>query len=457
VLLPARFAAATSWLGFAALAVTMVTFDAATPFPSFTAALPVVATLVIIASGAPALRLAPTRLLALRPVQFIGDVSYGTYLWHWPLIILVPYAVGDALPTTGLIALLGVSIALGWLSKTFVEDPIRTRSWLAGSKSGWSLAATAVGMIMVVGAALPLASHKITPPAAPADATDGPCYGALAMAQPDCGPPEEVALTAPLSSFSLDLPPADVLECELATPAGDFRRCDFNDAESSGPRVALVGDSHATRWVEPLREVLAEENGGLSTFLVSGCASITRQTTGSAWGFDPAYAEQCRSTSERMLETVAADPDIETIVLTNRTRLYVTDNVDFRPLAVDMVSESIDFLQTAGKRVVILKDPPEMNAVPPQGGGSAADCLTKADAPSECSIPRAAAQFADPLALAAQQQGVGVVSVDDLMCDAERCMSRIGGVVVYSDDNHLTRSFAMSLVTPLRERFALSR
>jgi hypothetical protein len=277
------------------------------------------------------------------------------------------------------------------------------------------------------------------------------------MTQPGCGPPEEVPLSAPLSSFSLDLPPADVLECELTTPAGDFRRCDFDDEQAGGPRIALVGDSHATRWVEPLRDVVAQERGSLSTFLVSGCASVTKETTGSAWGFEPAYAEQCRSTSERMLQTVAADPDLETVLLTDRTRLYVTENPDYHPLTVDMVSATIDYLEAAGKHVLVLKDPPEMNAVPPQGGGSAADCLANAASPSECSLPRAAADFDDPLTRAAEERGVGVVSVDDLLCDTERCMAQIGGVVVYSDDNHLTRSFAMSLVVPLRERLALTR
>ena len=42
-------------------------------------------------------RWAPRRLLALRPVQFVGDISYSIYLWHWPLLILAPFVVARAL------------------------------------------------------------------------------------------------------------------------------------------------------------------------------------------------------------------------------------------------------------------------------------------------------------------------------------------------------------------------
>ncbi|WP_291870059.1 acyltransferase family protein [Bradyrhizobium sp.] len=71
------------------------------------------------------------RLLSLRPVVFIGLISYSLYLWHWPLIVfqrtdafLLPQASGIA---TGMM-LIAVSIVVAWLSWKFVEMPFRSKA-----------------------------------------------------------------------------------------------------------------------------------------------------------------------------------------------------------------------------------------------------------------------------------------------------------------------------------------
>jgi hypothetical protein len=56
------------------------------------------------------------------------------------------------------------------------------------------------------------------------------------------------------------------------------------------------------------------------------------------------------------------------------------------------------------------------------------------------------------MAAAATLTGATALDLDDVFCTAQRCLSQIGGVVVYSDDNHMSRSFALSLVETLAER-----
>ena len=49
--------------------------------------------------GRPAL--GPHRLWSNRPVQWLGDVSYSVYLWHWPAIVIAPFALGTDHVTVG--------------------------------------------------------------------------------------------------------------------------------------------------------------------------------------------------------------------------------------------------------------------------------------------------------------------------------------------------------------------
>jgi peptidoglycan/LPS O-acetylase OafA/YrhL len=71
------------------------------------------------------------RLLSLRPVAFVGLISYSLYLWHWPLIVF-QRTDGLLLPgSSGVmtkLALTAVAIGIAWLSWKFVEMPFRSKA-----------------------------------------------------------------------------------------------------------------------------------------------------------------------------------------------------------------------------------------------------------------------------------------------------------------------------------------
>ena len=448
-----RPAAAASWLGFAVIGATMVLYDATTPFPSFTAALPVLATVLVIAAGTPSVAAAPTRLLALRPVQFVGDVSYGVYLWHWPLIVLLPYITGHRISTWEALAVLCASLLLGWASKTLVEDPVRALPWFARGAARRSLLSTLAAMTAVTALALPLALATVPPPPTTAAKPDA-CWGASAMTDPSCGPADRVPMAAPVASFAADLPTEEVQACEITVELASHRRCDLVDAQST-TRVALVGDSHATRWVEAFERAAESEGWGLSTFLVSGCPLVSAAPIGGPWGFDPVGGELCPQPTAAVLDALASDPSITDVVLTNRTRLYVSDDPADHPLSAEAVEATIRTLQQAGKNVIVLADPPEVRGTPELGAPGAIDCLATPSA-RDCDLPRAAADFADPMRTAADRAAAPTIDMTDLFCTPDRCLWRIGGLVVYTDDNHLTRSFAASLAPTLTERLRAS-
>lgn len=443
-------AAASSWAGFALLAVAMFLFTGATPFPSYTALLPVLGTVLVVVAGAPRTRWAPTRLFSVRPVQFVGDVSYGVYLWHWPLIVLLPYALLAPLNTWQSVAVGAVSIALGWASKVFIEDPVRSHRWLASARPRRSLVAAGGGMLVVMAMSLPLALSTVPPPPQ-VPATLPACWGATTMSDPQCGGPSVAPLRAPAPSFASDLPTAEVAACELTVELVTYRRCDLRTPDADKDRtIALVGDSHATRWVETFERATGEKGWGLSTFLVSGCPLVSLEPLGSAWGYDPVGAQLCPQPTRAVIDEIVADPAITDVVLTNRTRLYVSDDPADHPLTPDAVAATIRTLQGAGKRVIVLVDHPETARIPVQGGAGAPDCLTVRDA-QECAMPRSDADFEDPMRAAAVETDADLLDLTTQFCDDARCHWQIGGLVVYTDDNHMTRSFAATLSPALVE------
>ena len=85
-----------------------------------------------------------SRLLGVPPLAHIGRISYGLYLWHWPVILYLT-AGRTGLTGLGLLAArIGVSLALAELSYWLVERPV-----LAGFLTGRQLATA--GLVGLVG------------------------------------------------------------------------------------------------------------------------------------------------------------------------------------------------------------------------------------------------------------------------------------------------------------------
>jgi peptidoglycan/LPS O-acetylase OafA/YrhL len=126
------WALAIGVLGLTAIIGSALAYTANTPFPGVAAALPVLgAAAVLIAGTASAGAVATSRLLAIAPLQAIGRLSFGWYLWHWPvLIIATEHSDGPLSYGTRLLLMLG-ALALAALSLFLIENPIRFSSLLA--------------------------------------------------------------------------------------------------------------------------------------------------------------------------------------------------------------------------------------------------------------------------------------------------------------------------------------
>jgi len=98
-------------LGYAAIRPTSL-------FPVPWAVLPALGAALIIAYGDGAVT---TRLLAARPMRWIGAISYSLYLWHWPIITFWRLRHDITLTPADTAVVVGLSVAVAWVSYRLVE------------------------------------------------------------------------------------------------------------------------------------------------------------------------------------------------------------------------------------------------------------------------------------------------------------------------------------------------
>ncbi|MEG3088653.1 acyltransferase family protein [Sphingomonas sp. PB4P5] len=116
-------------LGLAAIAIALWAFDQDTPFPGWTALVPTIGAALLLGAGALQPGNAVARMMSLPPIVYIGRLSYGWYLWHWPVLALVrTEGLGQAHDATIVLAVL-LSLGLSAISYHVVEAPIRRQSW----------------------------------------------------------------------------------------------------------------------------------------------------------------------------------------------------------------------------------------------------------------------------------------------------------------------------------------
>lgn len=117
-------------------------------------------------------------VLAIPPLRWIGQISYGLYLWHWPTYVLMTDLTTGLTGASLLVARLAATLFAATASFYLIERPVRRYRW-----KGWPFVVSTVSAVGVT-AALIVAG---TVPAAPATASP-PDYASVRVASPTAPP-----------------------------------------------------------------------------------------------------------------------------------------------------------------------------------------------------------------------------------------------------------------------------
>jgi len=217
-------------------------------FPGWKAAIPVVATALLLHVGASGGSRVST-VLSWKPLVFVGLVSYSLYLWHWPLLVLVKYRDGmEPLSPAASVGLLVAALLLAVASYYLIERPFRKAH--AGNGAGLSrnqvFAASGVAAVALLAVGFAFVRGN----------------GFAARV------PDAVAELDRARSPVIPYKP-----CDEALP-GRLPACRIG-ATGNGLPVALIwGDSHAIAWSPGMDKALKAQQWAGVLALNSACGPL---------------------------------------------------------------------------------------------------------------------------------------------------------------------------------------
>jgi len=424
--------------GALAIGISAFSLNAAT-FHESSALLPVGGACLLLAAGT-SVAVGFSRLISIRPMVWIGDISYGLYLWHWPLIVFAK-ALWPGQGWTGAAAA-AVTFLPAWLSYRFVENPIRFHARL-GSRSRVA-GRTAIGLAAIC-ILVPVSAN----------------FGLL-QAQ------KALSATKAMKSWKRSelMHAYSHRGCGSWTPLGQRHTpaCTLTVPHPRGT-IILLGDSNAEHFAEPV--VRGGNRAGYNVTLAfpSSCPYL-----GLRLKRIDGENKLCPIFGSKSLAYVArAKPSL--LILAARTDFYLQNSDD--GLGVEghggltfntqakarlwrlTLGRELRTLNRAGVPVLLFNPVPVLPTDP-------ATCAVVRVLTGTCSssLPRSKVDSWLHLAISTEDSAAAtaptawVLNFENLLCGKSRCSTARNGITLYRDSRHLSVDGASSLTSTIQRAIA---
>lgn len=446
------------WLGWGGVVAVVATGFVAGPgalFPGWIALLPTLGAVLVLVVKDHGGQRGVHRALSGGWLTWVGDRSYGIYLWHWPLMITYLLRSGqETVPVSVGLAIIAASVLLALGTEQMVTFLTRPRS----AKQRASTRRELIRLVAIVGAvALPVtAAQAWTDNRARTQAMyerNDQNYPGAAIA---AGTYDDDALPGlePIPMWSeVDAewgnPGPKCTEDQLPEGFEEFGECYVYEPNAEAATegrdtvaapvepartVVMLGDSHAKQLSEPMKRIADSNNWRVVSYLYAGCRYA---------GENPDYTDECNAFNQSARQAVLdLDPDA---VIAQGTRSLVDGE---REEVVAYWNQGVQPFKDAGIDVVSIRDNPRWQR----------DMYECVDLYGESS-PLCSDSVEDALGGSEvveefhhQNPGIPLVELTDLYCPDGLCGPVVGNVMVYRDMDHITKTFGLSTAPVLEER-----
>lgn len=386
--------------GFTLLIISAFVFNEGTAFPGINAALPVLGTVLLLAtinSWPPVLNdVANSRLF-----QWLGEISYPLYLWHWPLLVLPSTYLARPLEVYERVLAIIATILLADLTHRFIEEPFRSRkiaSVIVYKKSAY------VTVISVFMGVLIMFSNS--------DRIDvSGVTGSVSLAQIKARP--------------------QVYDdgCHANYAQTQSAKCEYGNLDSKKVMV-LYGDSHAAQWFPALLEIANRSGYKLISLTKSACPAVDTKRNDQG-GFKMSRCAQWRENTTKRIREIQPD------VLIMSSFQYFAQPPQFKDRNAwwdDGQRRLLQAVKTASPQLIYVTDTPHPTRDIPA-------CLTN-NSISKCNT----SERSQNLSI----QGFKVIDPNPWLC-SNVCPAVKDGVVAYRDASHISVDMSIALIPRLTQ------